>query len=380
MGISLSRAGVGCSSCKTEYQTFENMNSIKYWLDHHHFLKVDEGRLVFWNYRLHDQYEIDIGCLVRLIEFSKGSALGEDLKDKEILDAGVVIREDWRTNWGWDWLAHIFHCGTCHPLSVDPNDSEYNKSYIDYCSSIEKDKPAIDVIKGGEIIGLPTPELSAFKKYSLWESLIRRRTCRDFNGSSVELSDVSDLLFATFGDQHSPDSTTPENAKVFGYRRTSPSAGGLNCTEAYLWAINIEGIPEGIYHYLPRRHQLEVVSTKLPEYPIGAYLCNQNWANHMAFAVIMTCRMDKMWWKYPHSRAYRPMLMDVGHLSQTLNLCITAKNLHPWITGYFHDKEIASILQCDEGVEHPILLVGAGNGSGSSFSKDAREDFRKLEK
>lgn len=329
---------------------------------------------------MHEQFQIDIGHLSRLVEFSKGSALGVSLKDNEILDAGIILREEQKTDWGWDWLAHIFHYGTCHPSPIDPDNSGYHQSYIDYCVSIEKEEPPIDVIKGGKIIELPNPDLSLFKNHSLWDTLTRRRTCRDFNGSSVNLSDVSDLLFATFGDQRTPDPTTPENAKVYGYRRTAPSAGGLNCTEAYLWAINIEGIPGGIYHYLPRRHQLEVVSEKLPDYPIGTYLCNQNWANDMSFAVIMTCKMDKMWWKYPHSRAYRPMLMDVGHLSQTLNLCITAKNLYPWITGYFHDKEIANILRCEEEREHPILLVGAGNGSGSSFSRDTREEFKKLEK
>lgn len=358
----------------------KNTNTIHYWLDNHHFLKIHDGSLVFWNYRLHEQFQIDITHLSRLIEFSKGSKLSNSSVDNDILGAAAILQEEPKTDWGWDWLAHIFHHGTCHPSPIDSDNSEYHQSYIDYCESIAKEEPAIDVVKGGEIVDLPKPDLSLFEKHSLWGALTRRRTCRDFNGSSVELSEVSDLLFATFGDQCTPDSTTPKNAKVYGYRRTSPSAGGLNCTEAYLWAINIEGIPEGIYHYLPRRHKLEIVSRKLPEHPIGTYLCNQNWANDMSFAVVMTCKMDKMWWKYPHSRAYRPMLMDVGHLSQTLNLCITAKNLHPWITGYFHDKEIANILQCEKDIEHPLFIVGAGNGSGSSFSRDTREEFKKLEK
>lgn len=358
----------------------KNKHSIEYWLDEHHFLKIHDGKLIFWNYRLHEQFEIDINYLNRLLDFSKGSIFTESQKDNDILNSGVIRKEKQKVEWGWDWLAHIFHYGTCHPSPIDPENSEYHESYINYCASIEKEEPEIDVIKGGLLVNLPRPDISIFNTHSLWEALSHRRTCRDFNGSSVSLADVSDLLFATFGDQCAPDPTTPNNAKVHGYRRTSPSAGGLNCTEAYLWAINIDGLSKGIYHYLSRRHQLEAVSDQLPNYPIGTYLCNQNWANDMAFAVIMTCKMDKLWWKYPHSRAYRPMLMDVGHLSQTLNLCITAKNLHPWITGYFHDKEISNILQCEKEREHPILLVGAGKGSGSSFSRDTREEFKKLEK
>jgi len=214
---------------------------------------------------------------------------------------------------------------------------------------------------------------------SLWDTLKQRRTCRDFDGSSVSLSRISTLLFAVFGDQQSPDPSIPDNLLVYGYRRTSPVAGGLQSTEPYIWIMNVEGLAPGLYHYLSCRHQLEIVSHDDIPYPIGTYLCNQNWANDMAFAVIMTCRFDKMWWKYPHSRAYRPMLMEVGHLSQTLNLCITAMGLKPWLTGYFHDKEIAELLHCEDEVEHPIFLVGAGNGSGSSLSRSEREIIKQRE-
>ncbi len=359
----------------------ENSTSYEYWLENYHFLKINDGKLILWNYKSHEQFELDAEHLARLIEFSQGALLSNTALDQEIFGTGILLKNKPVSKWGWDWLAQIFHFGTCHPTSptsgvTDELIAEYNKSYTEYCASIAHNEPEVEIIKGGKIYQLPPPDLNSFESVSFWETLTRRRTCRDFDSSSVNLSDISDMLFATFGDQRSPDPSTPKNVKVYGYRRTSPAAGGLQCTEPYLWAINVIGLPAGIYHYLSCKHQLEAIDGIKPEHPIGTYLCNQHWANDLAFAVIMTCRMDKMWWKYPHSRAYRPMLMDVGHLSQTLNMCITAKKLHPWITGYFHDKEIAELLSCDQEHEQPMLLVGAGRGLGSSFSRESTDQFK----
>jgi len=221
-------------------------------------------------------------------------------------------------------------------------------------------------------VDLPAPCLDALESARFWPLLRQRKTCRDFDGGAVALATVADLLFSTFGAQHPIEPDAPGTLRSYGYRRTSPSAGGLQCTEPYLWAINVQGLQPGIYHYLSCRHALEVVRDNLPASPLVSYLCQQNWADDMAFAIVMTARFDKMWWKYPHSRAYRPTLMDAGHLSQTLCLGITAYGLHPWLTGYFHDQSLADILECDPAIEYPLLLVGGGSGSGSSFDRETR--------
>ena len=355
------------------------------WLNNWHFLKISDGKLIFWDYKSHTQFEIDQPTLKRLIEFSVGSRLDDTSVDRDIQDACVLTHAASTQQWGWDWLSHIFHLGTCHPLPPELGCTEemaveYSKSYMEFCEGLASSEPEVEVVKGGRIIELPTQDLSKLQSISLWDALTKRRTCRDFDASSVSLAAVANMLFASFGDQRSSDPTLPDGVRTYGFRRTSPVAGGLQCTEPYLWAINVDGLQPGIYHYLSCRHQLEVVTDGIPDHPIGTYLCNQHWANDMAFAVIMTCRFDKMWWKYAHSRAYRAMLMEVGHLSQTLNLSITASGLHPWLTGYFHDKEISSLLGCTPEVEHPIFVVGAGGGSGSSVSRESRQLFSDAQK
>lgn len=66
------------------------------------------------------------------------------------------------------------------------------------------------------------------------------------------------------------------------------------------------------------------------------------------------------------------MLMDVGHLSQTFQLLATALGLQTWLTGYFHDKEINSLLKLIVPNEQVIFVVGAGHGSGSAYDRTVR--------
>ena len=87
----------------------------------------------------------------------------------------------------------------------------------------------------------------------------------------------------------------------------------------------------------------------------------------MAFGIYITARLNKYWWKYKHSRSYRIMLLDIGHVSQTLLLSCTAAQLKTWQTGAFLDSEIEQLLGIDGYNESVILYVGAGHGSNDAF-------------
>lgn len=348
----------------------------KKWLSSDVFLILKEGAAYLWDYRNHAQYEISVFEFERLIKFSSGDLITDTPDDRAIDESGVLLDVEPTDYWGWDILSKIFHIGTCHPNPPTPDNPkmyvEYAKSYLDFCKSIHKDEPKISLIKGGQKTLLPSPNLLAIQNASLWDTLLARRTCRDFFDTPVSLLALSTILYGTLADKKEADFDAPVGAQKFGFRRTSPSAGGLQATEGYIWVRNVDGLDPGLYHYLSEQHILEKVRD-LPSDEISTYLCGQHWANNLGFAIFFTSRFDKLWWKYPHSRAYRPMLIDVGHLSQTANLLITALGLHPWLTGYFHDKEINELLELSTSSEHVIFLVGAGHGSGSSYTKEVRE-------
>ncbi|MGD7409563.1 nitroreductase family protein, partial [Ralstonia pseudosolanacearum] len=98
---------------------------------------------------------------------------------------------------------------------------------------------------------------------------------------------------------------------------------------------------------------------------LGPLLCAQNFANDLSYGVFVTSRFDKMWWKYPHSRAYRVALLDIGCLTQTFPLVCTAKGIQSWPTGYFIDHEINPLLDLDTNVESVMFFLGAGKGDGA---------------
>jgi SagB-type dehydrogenase family enzyme len=341
------------------------------------FIRIEHGKFILWNYENHRQYVVEPCELQRLAEYSLGSAPDDSDVDHALSEAGLLASTPPCERWGWDVLSRIFHVGTTHPHALcDIGDETtplaYAQSYLDYCESIRQEMPAPALVKGGAVVDLPAPDLRGMEEASLWRTLAQRRTCRDFHDRPVSLSTLSTLLHATFGAVPAESTDELAGAQRFGYRRTSPSAGGLQATEPYVWAANVEGLAPGIYHYLSCEHKLEVVRHRLPEQALSAYLCNQHWAEGLAFCVIMTSRFDKMWWKYPHSRAYRPMLMDIGHLSQTLSLCMTACGLQSWMTGYFLDKALNELLCVDEPFESVLFLVGGGHGSGSPYSQEVR--------
>ncbi|AOJ83700.1 hypothetical protein WS86_23985 [Burkholderia savannae] len=101
-------------------------------------------------------------------------------------------------------------------------------------------------------------------------------------------------------------------------------------------------------------------------------------AQNLAFGVFMTSRFDKMWWKYPHSRAYRVALLDMGCLAQTFQLVTTGLGLKSWLTGYFLDREINRLLAVDEINESVLFFVGAGEGADTPFASEVLTAVEKL--
>lgn len=125
------------------------------WLQPSHFLKIESGKLIFWDYEKHQQFELSIEHLQRLIEFSKGTQPQKTPIDKEISEAEVLVNSEPHKKWAWDWLSHIFHYGTQHPLPPDSDASteksdEYAASYLEFCASIRHSMPEVEIIKGGK--------------------------------------------------------------------------------------------------------------------------------------------------------------------------------------------------------------------------------------
>jgi SagB-type dehydrogenase family enzyme len=349
------------------------------------FFKFHEGKFIVWNYRAHQQFELTLPYVKRLYELGTESSsdIAEPesaLIDRELAEADLVSAHYPGADWGWDILSHIFHFGTnaVSPVGATVSREDSTAGYIEYCEAIEKDAPVVIPALSGKLFELPAPDIAKLQQLSLWDALLARKTTREFSGEPIDLAVVGNILHATFGAVHGPDRSDVDayGIRSYGYRRTSPSGGGLQTAEPYLVNFTISGLPTGIYHYHSIDHKLTKIEGEFPAADLGPLLSGQNFANDLGFAIFMVARFDKMWWKYPHSRSYRVALMDVGHLSQTFHLACTGYALKSWLTAAFYDDEIARRLHIDPTRQAVMLMVGAGTGEGRPINQTILDILR----
>ncbi len=209
---------------------------------------------------------------------------------------------------------------------------------------------------GAPQVGLPTPQRIS-TVFS--ETLLSRRSRRDYSGGSISPSQLSALL------QHACGITG--HTAGYGYTRlplrSFPSAGGLQAPEVYLSVQAVESISPGLYHYRPMDHVLE--SLRPGEY--GRILRNmtlgQPWMETAAVVFMITGYYERLRWKYGE-RAYRYMCMDTGFLGENLYLAAEALELGACAIAGFVDDSLEGLLGIDGQDEMILLLMTVGVPQG----------------
>lgn len=327
-----------------------------------------EQEIVLWDYKKHQQFILDTDYIQRLVEFAKIPVFETNNPiDRHFLEEGIFVDDDLNiAPWGWDVIAQIFHIGTQDvPIGYALNNfDEYIHGYIQTCErQVKAAQVNIRTEKKGQCYTLPVPDLHCLNQKTVFSALMDRMTSRFFEPVPLSLVEVSHLLYATFGQIHSDGYDFDAlGLQTTAIRKSSPSAGGLHASEAYVVAMNITGLPQGIYHYRSHEHVLTLISADFKANQLGRLLCGQQFAEALPLGIFITSRLDKLWDKYPHSRAYRVALLDIGHLSQTFHLCATTMGLESWLTGVFLDTEINQLLNINETSEQMMFFVGAGRG------------------
>jgi SagB-type dehydrogenase family enzyme len=192
---------------------------------------------------------------------------------------------------------------------------------------------------GSTIIELPAPCLDG--AYSLEAVIARRRTGRDFDPRPLTRAQIGQLLWAAAG------ITDPESGK-----RAAPSAGARYPLEHYVV------LPEGLYHYLPASHSLELV--------VGgdarAQLASATWQDFVGQApctIAISAVFQRTTDRYSQRGQDRYVPMDVGHAAQNVLLQAVALGLVGCPVGSFDDERVASALRLPPQ-ETPLYLLPVG--------------------
>ncbi|WP_448176950.1 SagB family peptide dehydrogenase [Pseudomonas putida] len=343
------------------------------------FFIAKDNALICWDFNNHKQYELSAEHAEKLISIIYGHPCNDptdptlkDLKRCEI----ITDRTTDENAWGWDILSRIFHIGTKNiPLDDQPTSThQWANQYLEHCNEVLSEIPpaAADELTAG--IQLPaTSNASEFDKI-----LGRRATMRNFHRSLIPIAELGQILHHTLGfiDTRALDHEEG-GIEQFNKRRCSPSAGGLNATEGYVYIANVEGIAPGIYRYDPHMHQLYWRNPLPPR--LGDLLSGQHFANDIPVGLFLTSRFDKLWWKYEHSRAYRMALIEIGHVAQTFQLAATACGMNTWLTGALNECLIEPLLNPINANEQVLFFVGCGYSDGSAIPDCLKSILKKTE-
>lgn len=157
-------------------------------------------------------------------------------------------------------------------------------------------------------------------KGDLVQVLSARKSSRVYTGQPMTLLQLSFLLWAQQG-------VRGLRGRSYATLRTVPCGGARHEFECYLTVRSVEGLADGLYHYLPMDHAVEFLGApeQLPA-RIGETLCGQRWAAQANVVFYYSMAPYRAEWRYGIF-AHRTALIDAGHITENLYLACSAAGL-----------------------------------------------------
>lgn len=191
--------------------------------------------------------------------------------------------------------------------------------------------------------------------------LKERHTTRVFRKEAMlPVSELAYVLYGCFGAQGIRELAPGATA----VKRTSASGGGLTPIDPYPLIMRVEGLEPGLYHYDMSRHTLELLR-RMSEQEVRDFLmgvtAGQDYFTEAQAAIIHVARFNRHHWKYRwHKKAYKALLMDSAHLSQTFYLLATERRLGAFYTAAINDQDLQQHLGLDPLEAAPVGINGLG--------------------
>ncbi len=232
-------------------------------------------------------------------------------------------------------------------------------SRLEYCQETPRTRgelaplPELPYPTTAKLIALPEPELLPDQQVNFLELIELRSTIRTYN-TEQELTkkELSYLLWCTQG--------VKMGLPGGGTMRTVPSAGARHAFETYLFLQRVEGIPAGIYRFLPLEHALLPVDiTTTAMYTVAESFKAVSLIRSSAVTFIWTAVLERMTYLFGN-RAYRYLFLDAGHVCE--NLYLAAQNLRIGVCaiGAFYDDKLNTALHLDGKETFPVYAATVG--------------------
>lgn len=314
--------------------------------------------------------EEEVGDPVVVRELARKGLLVSDEPDE--LLAELRARDGRLAEPPWNLYAALHHALTrWRDVSVQVPDEQASEG--ERAARLERGSPAFVERFGrpppqfhglGDSITLPEPTRTG----PLYELLLARRTSRGFDRDTlVTAEELSTVLRYVWG--YHGSAQLGEDVVVL--KKTSPSGGSLHPIEVYPLVRAVEGIEPGLYHYSVEHHALEpieLLGADDAEALADEFLGGQWYFASAHVLFVMAARFARSFWKYrDHDKAYGSILMDAGHLSQTLYLVCAELGLGAFVAGAINDASIGERLGLPAYGEGALAICGCGQAAPSGL-------------
>lgn len=217
------------------------------------------------------------------------------------------------------------------------------------------DPPPIEkpYAKNAKLIDLvPFDRFGLIGKIALKAAIHHRASRRSYSAQPLSIDELSFLLWATQGIKQKLD----EGHAL----RTVPSAGCRHALETYLCVLNVRGLDQAIYRYLPLEHKLlyEFAEDNLDKKICHAVL-GQRYPGDAAVTFIWTAIPYRMEWRYDIA-AHKVIALDAGHVCQNLYLACEAIDAGTCAMAAYDQEEMDTLLRIDGQNEFTIYLASVG--------------------
>ncbi len=280
-------------------------------------------------------FEGDASEVESLIRHSAVVVAGSELARRE---------EEYLSEWHWSIPTGMLHfcLEDAEIISLEESEAIQRKR-------IETEpQPELYLRNRGRLPVVPLPQ--AGKSGLLFDIMARRRTVRAAASASIDLSQLSDCLFAGMG-------ITGETSNAVGPLplAMTPSGGARNPYEAYVLARRVDGLRPGIYHYSAADHDLGLVRKSLPKF--SELVGGQDWADEMPCLLVLVADLRRTMWKYRDPNAYRVVLIEAGHIGQNVMLAATHHNLSACPTAALAQARIRKALGLRRITDAPVYAL-----------------------
>jgi SagB-type dehydrogenase family enzyme len=345
----------------------------------------DRGKLVWDDYIGHHQHALspDSERLLRWFsdwrDLDSARTLGDEYYAiaERLVEAGILIAEDSPehaleqrvlANWGaWGPAARYLHLAsrtlTGSRFLSATDDAELMREQAraharagatPELAKTHPDRPLIE-LPGGR------PDDATWPNRTLLDALYSRRSTRRFKSDALTLAELGAILQVAGGYVDVPDQSLGPAAF-----KTSPSAGALHAIELYVHVAAVDDLAPGPYHFAPTRGGLEQLERGDREQRSLESVGGQPWLAEAPALILYTAVIERLQWRYRTARAYRDMLVGLGHLSQTVLLTTCAMGLGGVFATAVCDEDLERLIGVDPITEVLLGIAAVGHpGEGN---------------